>query len=69
MDFMDDVFQKLTDLSGLKFKRLVRINDQVVAYKSRMVVFRCDFSTTLIDSIPEFKAQLPQAEILVELPN
>ncbi len=67
MDKMDDVYQKITDLSGPPFKRLVRINDQVVSYKPRMVIFRCDFTTTVGDSIEELKTQLPQAEISVEL--
>lgn len=67
MDSMDEVFQKLEDLSGPSFKRLVRINDQVVAYKPRMIVYRCDFSTDLHDYCycTENTIQLPQAEITV----
>ena len=67
MDKMDDVYQSLTDLSGQSFKRLIRTNDQVVTYKPRMVVFRCDFSSTLVDSVVERRVQLPQAEFTVEL--
>ena len=67
MDQMDDVFQKISDLSGSAFKRLVRTGDQVVKYRPRMVVFRCDFSTTLVDSINPLMAQLPPAEIFVQL--
>lgn len=67
MDRMDEVFQILTDLSGVSFKRLVRSSDQVVSYKPRMVIFRCDFLTTLVDSIQERKAQLPLLEITVQL--
>ena len=69
MDRMDEVFQKLSDLSGSYFKRLVRTTDQVVSYKPRMVVFRCDFSTTLVDSTAERKAQAPPAEISAQFSN
>ena len=68
MDRMDDVYQKLGDLSGQSFKRLVRSSDQVVSYKPRMVVFRCDFSTTLIDSIDQRRVLLPQIEITAQFP-
>ncbi|MEI6898548.1 MAG: hypothetical protein WCL00_01620 [Bacteroidota bacterium] len=63
MDRMDRIFQVLTDLSGNSFKRLTRINDQVVKYRPRMVEFRSDFSTTIFDSIEPLTAPLPLPQI------
>jgi len=67
LDRMDDVFQAIQDLSGNHFKRLVRMGDEVTRYKLRTVESRTDFTTTLVDTLEELKAQLPAAEFTVEL--
>lgn len=59
MDLMDEIYQKISDLYGPLFKRLVRTTDQVTAYKQRMIVFRTDFTTTLWDERANSFAQLP----------
>lgn len=58
LDKMDEPFYKLTDLSSISFKRLVRKGDGFIRFYNRVIELRTDFYTTLLDSIPHRTAQL-----------
>jgi hypothetical protein len=63
LDHMDEIFQKLTGISSNYFQRLTRIEDRIVGYGDRMVIYRIDFQTMLYDHIEEKTIKLPPSKI------